>query len=133
MSNILNTTLEPEIKPDFNLNRSDNFSKRIKIDPNRDLKIGIWAYFLLVIFEGALRKWFLPGLATPLLVIRDPLAIWLIYESLRRGLFPSSIYLNGIVLIGFISLFTAMVIGHGNLIVALYGARIFVLHFPLIF
>ena len=32
----------------------------------------IWAYFLLLLFEGALRKWFLPGLSQGLLIIRDP-------------------------------------------------------------
>ena len=27
----------------------------------------IWLYFLLLLFEGALRKWFLPGLSQGLL------------------------------------------------------------------
>ncbi|RYY07702.1 MAG: hypothetical protein EOP43_02475 [Sphingobacteriaceae bacterium] len=90
-------------------------------------------YFLLLIFEGALRKWFLPGLATPLLVIRDPIAIWLVIKCWQRGLLPSSIYLNGMVIVGVISVFTAIFWGHGNLFVALYGARILVFHFPLIF
>ena len=44
-------------------------------DPRKYLKIGIWIYFYLLIFEGALRKWFLPSLATPLLVVRDPVAL----------------------------------------------------------
>ena len=35
------------------------------------IKQMIWLYFFLLIFEGALRKWFLPFLATPLLVVRD--------------------------------------------------------------
>ncbi|HEY4326577.1 MAG TPA: hypothetical protein VGN20_21510 [Mucilaginibacter sp.] len=99
----------------------------------RLLKYGIWAYFLLLIFEGALRKWFLPGLATPLLVIRDPIALWLIIKSYQRGLLPSNVYLNGMIIIGAVGFFTAMLIGHGNFIVALYGARILFLHFPLIF
>jgi hypothetical protein len=97
------------------------------------LKRGIWAYFLLLIFEGALRKWFLPGLSTPLLVVRDPIAMWLLYESWRRKLFPSTIYLTGMVIIGLISFYLAMFVGHGNLIVALYGTRILLIHFPLIF
>jgi hypothetical protein len=100
---------------------------------NHLLKQGIWAYFLLLIFEGALRKWFLPGLSTPLIVIRDPIAIWLLYESWKRKLFPSTIYLTGMVIIGFIGFYLAMFVGHGNLIVALYGARILLIHFPLIF
>ncbi|RYY07953.1 MAG: hypothetical protein EOP43_01695 [Sphingobacteriaceae bacterium] len=101
--------------------------------PNSDLKTGIWLYFLLLIFEGALRKWFLPGLATPLLIIRDPIAIWLVIKCWQRGLLPSSIYLNGMVIIGIISVFIAIFLGHGNLFVALYGARILIFHFPLIF
>ena len=102
-------------------------------DPNRDLKIAIWLYFLLVIFEGALRKWFLPFLATPLLVIRDPIAIWLVLKAWQRGLLPSSIYLISTVVIGVFSIFTAIFVGHGNFFVALFGARILLFHFPLIF
>ena len=45
------------------------------------LKKGIWLYFLLLIFEGALRKWLLPGLATPLLVVRDPIAMFLLFRT----------------------------------------------------
>ncbi len=37
------------------------------------------------------------------------------------------------VLIGFMSILTAMTIGHGNLFVAIFGARIYVLQIPLIF
>ena len=39
------------------------------------LKKLFWAYFLLLIFEGALRKWVMPQLSAPLLLIRDPLAL----------------------------------------------------------
>ncbi len=102
-------------------------------DPNRRLKQGIWAYFILLIFEGALRKWFLPGLATPLLIVRDPIAIWLIFVTWKRGLLPFNLYMIGIMLIGVIGIYTATLLGHGSLIVALYGARILLFHFPLIF
>ena len=97
------------------------------------LKRGVWLYFLLLIFEGALRKWVLPGLATPLLIVRDPVALWLIIVAWRHELLPSTIYLIGIVLIGIIGTITATLLGHGNLFVALYGARTLLLHFPLIF
>jgi len=99
----------------------------------KSIKNGIWVYFFLLIFEGALRKWVLPGLASPLLVVRDPVAIWLIYLSWKRGLFPSTIYLQGMIVIGLISVYTAFFVGHGNIVVALYGGRIFLVHFPLIF
>ncbi len=102
-------------------------------DSGHLLKKLIWAYLLLLIFEGALRKWVLPGLATPLLLIRDPLALWLIFKAWQRNLLPSNIYLFFIILIGAVSTFVAVLVGHGSLGVALFGARIFLIHLPLIF
>lgn len=97
------------------------------------LKRGIWIYFFLIIFEGALRKWIIPGLASPLLIVRDPIACWLIFTTWNRGLLPSTPYLPLIYGIGIISIFTALIFGHGNLYVALFGARILLLNFALIF
>ena len=39
----------------------------------------IWVYFLLLLFEGALRKWFLPSLSQGLLIVRDPIVILIYY------------------------------------------------------
>ncbi|MCX2481169.1 hypothetical protein OQY15_18840 [Pedobacter sp. MC2016-15] len=97
------------------------------------LKKAVWAYFLLLIFEGALRKWVLPGLSTPILLIRDPLAIWILFKVWEQGKMPSSIYLKAMALIGVVSIVTAMLAGHGNFGVAIYGARIILIHFPLMF
>jgi len=97
------------------------------------LKRAVWFYFFLIIFEGALRKWVVPGLATPLLVVRDPIALWLIYQLYNKGLLPSSIYLKGMAWLGVIGILTAMIFGHHNLIVAIFGARIYLIHFTLIF
>ena len=105
----------------------------VATDATKGLKRGIWAYFLLLILEGALRKWVLPGLATPLLIVRDPIALWLLATAWRRGLLPANGYLSSMVLIGVASIFTAVFLGHGSLFVAIYGARILLLHFPLIF
>lgn len=102
-------------------------------DPNSLLKKGIWLYFFLLIFEGALRKWFLPGLATPLLIVRDPIALWLVVLAWKSGQLRANPYLVGMVVIGILSTITALLVGHGNLAVAVYGARILVIHFPLIF
>lgn len=102
-------------------------------DPLRAIKRGIWAYFLLLIFEGALRKWILPALDAPLLIVRDPLALWLIVATWRRGLLAANFYLTAMTLVGVIAFFTALLLGHGSLPVAVYGARILLLHFPLIF
>ncbi|WP_377488806.1 hypothetical protein [Pontibacter toksunensis] len=97
------------------------------------LKKGVWLYFFLLLFEGALRKWFFPGLATPLLIVRDPLALWLVLSVWQRGLLPSNIFMSGMITVGLFGVFTAVFFGHGNLYVALYGLRIFIIHFPFIF
>lgn len=97
------------------------------------LKKGIWLYFYLLIFEGALRKWVLPGLAEPLLIIRDPLAIWLLFKGLQANVWKPNGYVHlmwGITILSFI---LTMFIGHGNILVAIYGMRIAIIHFPLIF
>ena len=97
------------------------------------LKTAIWLYLLLWIFEGALRKWIIPSLATPLLVVRDPIAIYLII----RALYLNLKFINSYIIFG--SIFTlfglaiTLTFGHSNLFVGLYGARIMLLHFPLIF
>jgi hypothetical protein len=97
------------------------------------LKKAIWLYFILWVFEGALRKWILPSLATPLLVVRDPIAIYIIYKAFSSKLkFTNAYIVFGWLSTLFCLLYTIM-FGHGNLFVGLYGARIMLLHFPLIF
>lgn len=103
-------------------------------NPNyNSIKIAIWLYFLLWIFEGALRKWILPSLATPLLVVRDPIAIYIIL----RAFYLNVKFVNPYIVISFIMTILSFIItltfGHGNIFVGLYGARIMTLHFPLIF
>lgn len=109
-------------------NYTDQEPSYIKI-----IKKGIWLYYLLLIFEGALRKWVLPGLATPLLIVRDPVAFVLILYGTRHNLLKLNGYLMAVTVIGVLSFILAMLVGHGNLAVALYGTRILLLHFPLIF
>jgi len=113
-----------------------NYEKQQRVTDTKTikaLKSGIWIYFLLLIFEGALRKWFLPFLATPLLIIRDPVAIWLIVTASKQKLLPSNIYLNLILTVGVLGILTGVFFGHGNLFVAFYGARVLLFHFPVIF
>lgn len=94
---------------------------------------GIWLYFLLLIFEGALRKWVVPSLAAPLLIVRDPVALVLLIYAWYYNLFPKSIFIVWMFIITFISIFTTLFFGHGNVFVTLYGARIFLIHFPFAF
>lgn len=115
-------------------NGLNSFSELEKVaNPNSTLKRGIWIYFFLLIFEGALRKWVFPGLATYLLIVRDPIAIWILFTAWKRNLFSPRIFVFGTMVIGIIGIFTAIPFGHGSFPVALYGARILLIHFPLIF
>jgi hypothetical protein len=99
----------------------------------RQLKIGVWMYILLVIFEGALRKWVFPSLSDALLVIRDPIAIAILLLARAKGYLSFNPYVFWMMLVGFFGIVTAVTIGHGNFLVALYGARIFIVHFPFMF
>ncbi len=87
----------------------------------------------MLLIEGALRKWVLPSLASPLLIVRDPIAIWIIYQAYRSNQIPNNSYLSLVFIVTIISIITTLGFGHGNLIVAFYGARIFLIHFPLMF
>lgn len=102
--------------------------------PKYDLiKKGIWLYLILLIFEGALRKWFLPFLATPLLIVRDPIAIWLIYKAWKSNLMPKSPFVYAMTFVTLLAVITALVLGHRSITVAIFGARILLFHFPVMF
>lgn len=128
----VNTILSSKIHPVKN-NEKKYLELKLIIHSNKLINRAIWIYFLLLVFEGALRKWILPGLATPLLIIRDPVAIWILLMSVKYGVLRFNWYVSGMVLIGLVGIFTAILFGHGNITVAVYGARILILHFPIIF
>ena len=94
----------------------------------------IWAYFLLLLFEGALRKWFLPGLSQGLLIIRDPLVIWIYYICYARGIFPlNNAYLQRCFQWVALAVVLSFLINKSHPLTIAYGARTNLLHFPLIF
>ncbi len=127
------TTGSTSVNQKFANKVQQNDKSKIADESLKWIKTAIWVYFFLLLFEGALRKWVLPFLSTPLLVVRDPIAVYIIFMAIRRRLLAPNIILIGVSAIGVIGIFTALFIGHGNLAVALFGARIFLVHFPLIF
>jgi hypothetical protein len=92
----------------------------------------IWLYLFLLIFEGALRKWFLPSLSTPLLLIRDPIVIWLVLLGIKHEWLKNR-YAIIMMAAGTISFLLTLIVGHQNLSVALFGWRIYFFYFPFIF
>ena len=94
-------------------------AKRRRSDVAGKVRLLFFVYCGLLLVEGALRKWLLPGLSTPLLLIRDPVALAVLVLYLMQG---------WRVLNGFTAVFaactlgatvTTMTIGHQNPIVAL--------------
>lgn len=100
------------------------------------IKYFIWLYLVLLIFEGALRKWIVPQLSAPLLVIRDPIVIGIYFLAYRDNLLSKDIFTRSIILLGFFSclggLFTVITAG-SSLAVTFFGLRTNFLHLPLIF
>lgn len=105
----------------------------LKVNKLLLLKKGIYVYILLLLFEGALRKWVFPSLSTPLLLVRDPIGAFIIFESIRHHVFKVSYYIILIFSVSFFSFSATLIFGHGNMVVAVYGLRIMLIHFPLIF
>ncbi len=95
--------------------------------------MGVWTYLILWLIEGGLRRWFLPSLATPLLIVRDPVALAIYWLALKQGVWPKNIFMPALVILGPLSWIMATTAGHGNLIIATYGIRCDFLHVPMIF
>ncbi len=93
----------------------------------------VWLYFWLLLIEGALRKWILPQLATPLLVVRDPVVILMYLVALSEGVFPRNGFIIWSVFLAIASAFASLFVGQDNLLITLFGLRTSFLHLPLIF
>jgi hypothetical protein len=102
-------------------------------DQTRLIRNLIWLYIFLWLVEGGLRRWVLPGLASPLLMIRDPLVIAIYCVAASNNLFPANGFITWGAFLALLSFVNAMLLGHGNIFVALYGVRCDFLHVPLIF
>jgi hypothetical protein len=98
----------------------------------RPIRLLLWLYVTLLIGEGALRKWFLPHLSGPLLVVRDPVLIAMYAMALAQGIFPLNGFVRATILMAGLSFFFSLcVFDHFGII--LYGVRTNFLHLPLIF
>jgi hypothetical protein len=96
------------------------------------IKWGIWLYMLLLVFEGALRKWVLPGAADILLIIRDPIAVGIYLLAMMGGTFPRNGFISFTFALAIGSGVFAFLGGHGHPWVTAYGIRTNYLHVPLI-
>lgn len=99
------------------------------------LKKLFWLYFFLLIFEGALRKWVVPQLSAPLLVIRDPVGLLIMYEAFSSSKWPHKwTTLLTFLTAGLLGLCVVQVVlGNNSWLIGLYGLRSYLLPFPVAF
>ncbi len=106
----------------------------------RSIRRLIWLYFWLLLFEGALRKWVLPQLSNPLLIVRDPVVVLIYMLSIRARVFPRNGWVTALAIIGLLSavLSASVMILQWGLppksvaFITGYGFRSNFLHLPLI-
>ncbi len=98
----------------------------------RQIRLCIWIYFWLLIFEGSLRKWFLPQLSAPLLLIRDPFTLYACWLGLRFGLFRGDRFFAVLILLAWIMTFGSLLAGFDpsgtNIPAIIFGLRTNFLH-----
>lgn len=99
------------------------------------LKKLFWTYFLLLIFEGALRKWIVPQLSGPLLIVRDPIGLLIIWEAYRTHKWPKEwSAVVGILTATVLALcLLQLVVSDTPWFIPLYGLRSYLLPFPVAF
>jgi hypothetical protein len=105
----------------------------------RYIRYLVWLYFWLLLVEGALRKWVLPDLSNPLLIIRDPVVLLIYLLSFRARVFPRNAWVVTLMVMGLLTTlatffqlwdyFDPKVIAA----VAGYGVHANFFHLPLIF
>lgn len=96
------------------------------------LKSFIWLYVVLLIFEGALRKWVIPSLSDPLLIIRDPVVMAIYVMAFFTGRFPLNGFIVATAALAVGSTMASLFAGNTNPLVVAYGLRINYGHLPLI-
>src|SRR5947209_16684365 len=69
----------------------------------RHIRALIWLYLILLIFEGALRKWVVPQLSNPLLIVRDPVVLVIYFLAARARVFPWNRYVSSLTALAFFS------------------------------
>lgn len=105
----------------------------------RNIRRLIWLYFWLLLFEGALRKWVLPQLTNPLLIIRDPVVLLIYVLAFRARVFPRNGWVFSLGIIAFLSVAVSFIALWPYLspsritLVSGFGFRANFLHLPLIF
>ena len=99
----------------------------------------LWLYIFLLVVEGALRKWVVPQLSNPLLLVRDPIVLLIYALAIPARVWPRNYFMYALAPIAILSWIVAVFVLEPYvpmsrvLIVTAYGFRSNFLHLPLIF
>lgn len=106
-------------------------------DTRRKIVVIVLVILWMVVLEGAVRKWFAPGLSKPLLFIKDPLVLVVYYLALQNGLIPRD---SGFLKVGLVLSVLFVLLGAMHCVgiplpaaVAIYGWRLYFFLIPLAF
>jgi hypothetical protein len=93
----------------------------------------IWAYFILLLLEGPLRKWIVPDFEKYILLSRDPVLLLIYVAAIGSHVLRLNWILALLGIVAALTTASAMTAGHGNIGIALYGLDANFLHLPLVF
>ena len=111
---------------------------RSRDDGYHGIRITIWLYFWLLIFEGALRKWVFPGSSNTLLLVRDPVVAICYFLAIRNNKFPTGPFVLVALFLGILSFMASLVVSPVSdvrklLLITGFGFHANFLHLPMIF
>lgn len=92
----------------------------------------LWLFFLLLMFEGILRKWLLAPFATPIMGIKQILACYMVIRGYQYGYIKNG-WATFSIILGTIGFITTLVFGHQIISVALFGCLEWWFGIPLCF
>jgi hypothetical protein len=96
----------------------------------------IFVIYWLLIFEGALRKWFFPQFHEIIFFMRDPIVLFVYIIALRNGIVKrDELLTTGIVisLVFILLIFLQVLITKINVLTLIYGWRMYFYYLPLAF
>ena len=108
-------------------------------DSLRHIRRLIYFYVVLLLVEGALRKWIVPQFSNPLLVVRDPVVVAIYFLAWRARMFPRNGFIKSLAIIAVLSWIVSIFVLDPYvpmsriLLVTAYGFRSNFFHLPLIF
>lgn len=96
----------------------------------------IFIVYVLLIIEGALRKWVLPQFSSPLFFIKDPFVLYIYWLCFYYKLFPRNFYFILSMFLGLLFYFLmslqSLIIPF-NVLAGIYGWRTYFMYLPMAF